>query len=370
MSEFGEVDFQLEQNAATAGSNAGVDKLREEAYATKFDYCRVTGKNGQSFIPGVCTTPEGDLVIENPVLGRIVIQPDRSVVHIQPNRTYLLRDKDMHVTYLRYPNGKVRTFQYDDDGNLTGYVNPEGTVVKKVQDDQGLQRWTIEHKNGIVQMTDVTSMEVNEFGDLKMTLPSATYVFKADGRTIGASGNEGKETDAEGRLVKDIYERGSKEYQYGPEGCIDAIKTTSNYITVKDSDGWAVYSTIGNRIGIADLSPDDQYDKYSSFPPSCRIGENGEGIDISQTDDGKVVRIQDKDGPITLLNFDESDQLIRVEKTESKTHKRDNLVWRVYKGNGDGTSIETLSFRDMDFHGLDDGMTLVECLSQAQLKGF
>jgi len=364
MSWFELFDYADVVKILAADSDSGVSSLRDEAYSQKFDYCPKPGKNGL----GVCSTPEGDIIYESPDFGRIVIKPDHSSVQEKPDGVYLLRDAAGEVTYLQYPSGKIRTFQYDSAGNLTGWTEPDGSSMQKVTGADGHDRWEKTGANGIKQMSGATSAEVNRSGELTIKSPTLTVVFTTDGGTAATSGDEGVVKDAEGRLVKEIYTSGSKDYHYGKDGCIDAIKTTQKSISVKDGDEWAAYSVLGNKFAVTMIDA-ASYDTYSSLPQGCRVTADGEGIDVLDTPDGKVVSIQNKEGKETLLNFDKTGQLIRVETTDSKLYKRDDLIWRAYRGDGSGEPTETLTFRDMDFKGLDKPMDLIECLSQAQLHG-
>jgi len=352
----------------TEDMNSGASRLRDEAYAEKFDYCKSSDKNVTPTGLSMCSTPEGDIVYESSDLGRLVVKPDHTSAQVKPNGAYIYRNAAGEVTYLEYPNGKLRTFEYDTAGNLIGWTEPDGSSMHKVTDQSGQQRWQLTHPTGIKQTASVTSAEVNEAGNLTWKTPSSTRVYTTDGHTIGISGDESVETDADGRVVKQGFAMGSREYHYGKDGCLDAIKMTSTSISVKDGDEWGAYSTTGNRFALTMVDAAN-YDKYSSLPQGCRVTADGEGIDVLDTPDGKVVSIQDKDGKETLLNFDKAGQLVRVETTSSTLYKRDELIWRAYRGDGSGEPIETLSFRDMDFKGLDKPMDLLECLSQAQLHG-
>jgi len=352
----------------TEDIDSGAARLRDEAYEKNFDYCKSTGKNSSPTGLSMCSTPEGDIVYESPELGRLVLNPNHTSAQIKPDGSYIFRNAEGEVTYLQYPNGKLRTFDYDSAGGLISWTEPDGSYMHKVTSGSGLYRWELTHPTGITQVSGVKSAEVNDAGDLICKTATSTRVCTTDGHTSVTSGDESLETDAEGRAVKQGFAQGSREYHYGKDGCLDAIKMTSSSISVKDGDEWGLYSPTGHRFALTMVDA-ARYDKYSSLPQGCRVTGDGEGIDVLDTPEGKTVSIQDKEGKETLLNFDKAGQLVRVELRHSELYKRDNLIWRQYRGDGSGEAIKTLSFRDMDFVGLDKPMELVECLSEAQMRG-
>jgi YD repeat-containing protein len=356
LSKPSEIDLQPEVSTA-GGSNPGVDNLREEGYKEMFNYCRT--KDGPNST-GFCTTPEGDFVIEFPFLGRIVVQNDKTIVHIQPDGTYLKRDKDQRVTYLQQPNGKIRTFEYDSNGKVSSWTNPDGTVSQRVQDVDGHQQWMIK-KNGRWSTTAIKSAEVNQAGELQISDGRSTYTYKTNGHIVGTGGNETREADDQGRLVKDERAQGTTKYRYGTEGCIDEVTTMRHFIAIKEADGWGNYSPSGNRH--ASTYPDPSYEKYGSMREGCSF-KDGKGIDVDDTNEGKTVKIRDQDGTTTTLNFDRSGELIKSQTFSSMTYRREGLVWKSYDADGHGP-IETLSYRDMSFAGLDDANKQLQCLSEA-----
>lgn len=364
MSKPEQVELPPEQKSAdtATASDAAADKLRDESYKL-LSYCDRVGKDNGT---GICTTPDGDLVIEIPALGRLVVKPDKSVVHMPATGGYLLKDKDNHVTYAQYPDGKVRTFQYDNSGDLNGWTTPDGTKTFRVFDYMGQQVWMME-KDGRLQTTSMTHATVTDDGDLVTTLPSGTYTYRPDGHIIGSNGQESKEVDSQGRLVKEVFAHATREVRYGAEGCIDELTMSRQFLAVKTPEGWANMSLAGKKHGDT-MDYSQNYVKYSSLQESCRVDEQGNYIEVSRTETGKEVKIEAKSGETTTLNYDKSGELVSVLTATTTKYTREGLVW---KSNGPGARgpEQTFSYRDMAFNGLDDRYKQLDCLSDAAMRG-
>ena len=202
--------------------------------------------------------------------------------------------KDGMLDKLTDYNGKVHTFSYDANGNVTSYTDGAGVTTDYEVDVRG----------------NVTKETVH-LGDDKAA--STSYTYDSYGNMLSKTDALGNQTvyhyDHDDHLTEEIRPDGtSYEYHYDVNGNLTEIVCPDGETTVS-----AAYDAAGNTLSITNLLGGMQNASYSAGSQILSLTQaNGGKVSYTYYDNGLLKSQTDANGNTSTLTYDAAGRLSTV----------------------------------------------------------
>lgn len=109
-------------------------------------------------------TRDGRYLVDNAAGETLSYPPEGGKRVAKPDKSHLFFDKDDRLTYIGYPNGKSRSFQYDQNGKLNSIYSEEKSFsLKETVDKSGQKSTQFEASDG----SSLKDVELKSDGTLK-----------------------------------------------------------------------------------------------------------------------------------------------------------------------------------------------------------